>query len=378
MAHILKARRIFNGQRMLHNQAVVIEGRFITAILKPQKIPDDAVDLGDSLLVPGFIDVQVNGGGGINLNDTPTVAGVEVIARSHRRFGTTGLLPTVITDTAAVQQNAVDAVTAAQRHTPSVLGIHIEGPFLDTARRGAHDPALIRAMTEADVAWLCSLSCGKVLVTVAPNKVAPSQIARLTAAGIHVCLGHAEASAIDVEAALAAGATGFTHLFNAMSQLGPREAGMVGTALANVEAYAGIIPDGFHVAEEVLKLAFAARPNDRMMLVTDAMAPAAGGPDQFKLQGRLVTRTANRLTLEDGTLAGSNLTMDEALRFCVVRLGMALEVVLPMTSTNAAAYLGLNGRLGQIEPGHLASIVQLDAELHVVNSWVEGQALHAV
>ena len=371
MARILHAEKVFTGAAMLADHAVAIEGRVISAVIPAREIPKgaDITDL-DGVLAPGFIDVQVNGGGGVNLNDTPSVEGILTIAKAHRRFGTTGLLPTVITDAPEVQLAAAEAVRNARAMDSAVLGIHIEGPFLDPARKGAHEAQFIRSMSAEDVSWLLDLNCGEILLTLAPNKVSAADIATLADAGIHICLGHADATYAEAKAALDAGATGFTHLFNAMSQMNGREPGMVGAALSNA-AYAGLIADGFHVHEAMLKLAIAAKPG-KIMLVTDAMCTAAGGPDHFLLQGREVRVSDGKLELPDGTLAGSNLTMDEAVRFCVQRLGLALEDVLPLASATPAAFLGLGESLGHIKPGYLASLVHLDNKLHVQHTWVEG------
>ena len=237
-------------------------------------------------------------------------------------------------------------------------------------RKGAHEVQFIRAMNHSDLEWLTNLDCGEVLLTLAPNKVSGADIEVLAKAGIHICLGHAEATNSEAHAALKAGASGFTHLFNAMSQMTGREPGMVGAALGS-DAYAGLIADGHHVHEAMLKLAIATKPG-KIMLVTDAMCTAAGGPDHFLLQGREVRVKEGRLELADGTLAGSNLTMDEAVRFCVKRLGLSLEQVLPMASATPANFLGLGGKLGQIKDGYLASLVHLDANLNVKQTWVEG------
>jgi N-acetylglucosamine-6-phosphate deacetylase len=375
MAMALKAKRIFTGDRLLIDHAVIISGKIIEDVVPTNENWHglEVIDLGDSILAPGFIDVQVNGGGGVNLNDTPTAAGVITMMEAHRRFGTTGMLPTVITDTPDVQQRAVAAVSEARKNRPEILGIHIEGPFLDPVRKGAHDPSLIRAITPMDVAWLTSIKCGEVLVTLAPNKVTPSDVNTLANGGLHVSLGHSDATSAEANAALKTGASAITHLFNAMSQLANREPGMVGAALTADEAYVGLIADGFHVHEQTLKLAFAAKRHDHIMLVTDAMCAAAGGPDHFTLQGREVRLKNGRLELPDGTLAGSNLTMDEAVRFCVKRCGLKLESALAMASTTPARFLGLGARLGRIAPGYLASLVNLDPELHVKQTWVEGQ-----
>lgn len=375
MAFAFTGARVFDGEGYHDGMAVVVEGSRIS-----QCIPEGELAVGvqkqglaGGLLVPGFIDVQVNGGGGALLNHDPSVSVVKTIADSHRRFGTIGLLPTVITDAPEVTAAAIAAVRSArQQGVANVLGIHVEGPFLDPARKGAHDQHYIRGLSDDDIKLLANANCGAVMLTVAPNKVPPETIRKLVASGISVSLGHAEANYEDVRAALGAGATSFTHLFNAMSQMTGREPGMVGTALTDDKSFIGIIADGLHVHDVSLKLALAATAHHRFMLVTDAMPPAAGGPDQFELQGRLVSRVNGRLQLADGTLAGSNLTIDEAVRYCVNHLDIPLASALQMASRNPARFLGRND-LGKIAPGALASLVHMDDGLNVKQVWVEGR-----
>ena len=375
MAFALTGARVFDGENFQDGTAVVVDGSNISNCI-PDKEVEPGVEvrkLAGGLLVPGFIDVQVNGGGGALLNRDPSVDVVKTIADSHRRFGTVGLLPTVITDAPDVTTAAIAAVRGAREQgVANVLGIHVEGPFLDPARKGAHDPHYIRGLSDNDIKLLATTNCGTVMLTVAPNKVPPETIRKLVASGIHVSLGHAEASYTDVRAALDAGASSFTHLFNAMSQMTGREPGMVGTALADDRSFIGIIADGLHVHDVSLKLALKAAAHDRFMLVTDAMPPAAGGPDQFELQGRSVQRVNGRLQLADGTLAGSNLTMDEAVRYCVNHLGLPLASALQMASRNPARFLGRSD-MGHIAPGALASLVHLDDNLNVAKTWVEGR-----
>ncbi len=374
MAHVIIAKRIFTGETFLEEHAIVIEDGRISSVVPSASLSDraDATLLTRGVLAPGFIDVQVNGGGGVNLNEMPTVEGVLQMSNAHRRFGTTGILPTVITDTSEIQKRAVAAVQQARNTHSNILGIHIEGPFLDPARKGAHDPALIRPLTSEDMSWLKSIDCGSVLLTLAPNRVVPPDIETLAKAGIHVCLGHAEAKTSEALVGLQAGAKGFTHLFNAMSQLTGREAGMVGAALSNADAYAGLIADGFHVQDHVLKLAISVKGPRHIMLVTDAMCTAAGGPDRFSLQGREVRLNAGRLELADGTLAGSNLTMEDAVRYCANQLEQPLSDVLVMASATPADFLGLGHELGRIAPGYRASFVHLNDDLKVMQTWVDG------
>ncbi len=375
MAFALTGARVFDGQKLQDGMAVIVDGTVITQILPASKLPRGIViqDLGGGLLTAGFIDVQVNGGGGALMNDNPTIETVQRIAESHRKFGTTGLLPTVITDDQHVIDQAVVAVQhAISNRIPGVLGIHMEGPFLDSARKGAHPAQFIRVMTEADVQRIAAMACGCVMLTLAPNKVSPRLISALSQRGVLISLGHAEATVVEVQQALDAGARAFTHVFNAMSQLNGRQPGMVGSCLADRESYCGVIVDGLHVDDVALKVLFAAKAKDRIMLITDAMSAAAGGPDRFELQGRTAQRVGNRLQLEDGTLAGSIVTMDEAVRRSL-QLGVGLEDALRMASTVPAHFLRKQNELGRIAEGFSASMVHLSDDLHVNKTWIDGQ-----
>ena len=379
MAFALTGARVHVDGALRDGLAVVVDGDRIAAVAPASTLAPglDRVDLGGGILASGYVDLQVNGGGGVLLNDTPTPEAVAAIAAAHRAYGTTGLLPTVITDRPEVTYAAIDAVVRARAAgAREVLGTHVEGPFIDPKRRGAHPADCIRPIGTEDVDRLARAvgpaGCGAVLLTVSPAHVAPETIAKLVAGGVTVSLGHSEATAEQALAALAAGATGFTHLFNAMSPLGHRAPGMVGVALTTAEAYCGVIADGHHVDPLALKVALAAKPADRIVLVSDAMPPAAGGPDRFALQGRPVTRRAGRLDLDDGTLAGSNLTMAEAVRFVVHRLGVPVDTALAMAAANPVAWIGRSDTVGRIAPGLRADLVHLGDDLVVRTSWVAG------
>ena len=373
----LTGARVFDGTSIRSDAAVVIAGGSIEAVVPASDLGAsiDRRDLEEGLLAPGFVDAQVNGGGGVLFNEDPTPAGARRIAAAHRRFGTTGLLPTVITDREPVLRSAAEAIAAARREpSPGILGIHIEGPFIDTKRKGAHAAEFIRELSQADIEWLAGLDCGTVLITVAPSTTPPAAVRALVGAGIIVSLGHAEATAAEATAALRAGARGFTHLYNAMSQLTGREPGMVGAALADRDSYCSIIADGQHVEPLSLRIALAAKSVGRTFLVTDAMPSAAGGPARFELQSRPVHLRAGRLELADGTLAGSNLTMDEAVRWCCRNLGVSLEEALRMASLYPAAFLKLDHERGRLAKGYLADLVHLDDELMVRQTWIAGKS----
>ena len=367
--------RIFDGERFLDDHVVIVEGARIVSVTPYAERPRDRgeVDLGGGLLAPGFIDVQVNGGGGALMNDDPSVDVVVRIAESHRKYGTVGVMPTLVTDTPETMRTAIAAVRGARKRSPSVLGIHLEGPFLDPARKGAHDANHIRDIEPSDIELIADADCGAVMLTLAPNRVRAESIRALAARGVLVSLGHSEAAYEEARAGLAAGARAFTHLFNAMSPLQGRRPGMVGAALESRDAFVGIIADGRHVHPANLWIAFAAKPHDRIMLISDAMPPAAGGPDSFMLQGRRVARVDGCLRLEDGTIAGSVITMDDAVRFCVHTIGLTLAQALAMASRSPATFLRRDRDLGRIAPGYLASLVHLDDALRVRETWVEGE-----
>jgi N-acetylglucosamine-6-phosphate deacetylase len=376
MAFALTGVRIFDGETVREGLAVVIKDTRIVEVIPKEKVPDNMErrNLYGGVLAPGFIDVQVNGGGGALLNENPSIETVKRIAASHRKFGTTGMLPTVITDAPHVLAESIAAVKAAYAaKTPGVLGIHIEGPFLDIDRKGAHNAHFIRTMTNTDVDLIAHADCGVVMLTLAPNRVPLGLIEKLAADGVLVSLGHSDASFVEVQLALDVGARAFTHVFNAMSQMNGREPGMVGAALSDAESFCGLIADGLHVHDAATRVAIAAKNKGRIMLVTDAMPTAADGPDSFELQGRMVKRVKGRLVLDDGTLAGSNLTMDQAVRYCVNNLGVKLEDALCMASLNPATFIRADHELGRIRSGYLASLVHLSDDLTVLETWIDGR-----
>ncbi|MCG2625625.1 N-acetylglucosamine-6-phosphate deacetylase [Bradyrhizobium sp. WYCCWR 13023] len=374
---VLSGARIFDGERFLDDHAVVVDGARIAAIVPHSQRPDGAMrDLGGGLLAPGYVDVQVNGGGGVLFNEDPTPEGIARIAAAHRDHGTIGLLPTLVTDTPQVMATAIAATREARRLTPAALGIHLEGPFLDPRRKGAHELNYIRNLEPDDIATIAKAECGAIMLTLAPNRVGAESIAELTRQGVLVSLGHSDATYQEARRAVEAGARAFTHLFNAMSPPTGREPGMVGAALDLDDVFVGLIADGHHVHEANLRVALAAKRHDRFMLITDAMPPAAGGPDHFDLQGRRVTSVDGCLRLDDGTLAGSVLTMDEAVRYAVNVLRLPLANALAMASRIPATFLRRDTDLGRIAPGYLASLVHLDDELRVQETWIEGCPLN--
>ncbi|MGH8301440.1 MAG: N-acetylglucosamine-6-phosphate deacetylase [Steroidobacteraceae bacterium] len=369
--------RVLRAEALVAGQCVLLEGNRIADIV-PEGHPScrgaTQVDLLGNMLLPGFIDTQVNGGGGVLFNDSPSVEAIRQIGRAHRRFGTTGFMPTLISADLDVVARAIAATRSAiEAGVPGALGIHIEGPFLNVERKGVHDPAKLRELDASAVGLLTSLGIGRTLVTLAPEMTKPEIIQKLATAGVLVSAGHTNATYAQVVAALQHGLTGFTHLFNAMSQLTGRKPGVVGAALENLNSWCGIIVDGQHTSPVVLRLALRCKPSSRFMLVTDAM-PALGTDERsFKLEGHEITVSGNVCLDEDGRLAGSNIDMASCVRNAVSLLGVSLPEAVRMASLYPAEFLGLSGELGRIEPGYRANLVLADDKLNVLETWIDGQ-----
>lgn len=356
---------IFDGTRLHHGAALNISAGRVTSIGPPVTEP---VHLPDGILAPGFLDLQVNGAGGLAVDGATTPDTLARICATQARLGATGCLPTLITDTPEATATVIAAgIAAARAKTPGFLGLHLEGPHLDPRRKGAHDPALIRPMTSDDLATLvhAAQNLPALMVTVAPESTTPAQIAALRAAGAVVSLGHSDCSAAT---ALAAGADCATHLFNAMSQLGNREPGLVGAILAS-DLYAGLIADGIHVDPVTLRVALAAKP-DRIFLVSDCMALAGTDLTEMTLGSRRILRQNGRLTLADGTLAGADLTIPRALHI-LTQTGIAPERALAMATTIPATLIN-RPDLGHLNAGAPADMVHLAPDYSLTRVWRAG------
>ena len=369
--------RLFDGEQEFEGRTVVVDGDVIADVVAGNGVvqqADEVVDLGGQWVVPGFIDLQVNGGGGVLFNDAPTVATLRTVVEAHRRFGTTACLPTLISDDVDTMRAAVAAVRdAIEQHVPGVIGIHLEGPHLNPERRGVHDAAQMRELDGRALELLCSLDNGSTLVTLAPEKVIGESIRQLTERGVRVFAGHSAATYEQVRAAIDCGLVGFTHLFNAMSPLTSREPGVVGAALDDPDTFAGVIADGHHVHPAALGIALRAKPRGKVFLVTDAM-PSVGAAEQcFTLNSGTVTVTGGRCVTEDGTLAGSNIGMIDAVKYVVGKRLVDLHEAIRMASAYPAAALGVADRFGYARPGYRANLLVLDEALDVACSIVDGQ-----
>ena len=371
--------RIFDGERWHEGGSLVVDGARVVGVTAEPPAGAERVDAEGALVVPGFIDLQVNGGGGVMFNDQPTRDGIERIIRAHAQFGTTKLMPTLITDSREITAEARNAGReAGMRGVPGFLGIHLEGPHLSVARKGAHDPQLIRPMEAGDLDLLCThgREAGLLLTTLAPESVSRDQVRALADAGVVVSLGHTDTTCADALGYFEAGARMVTHLFNAMSPLTHREPGLVGAALHSRTAYAGMIADGFHVDPVAMGAALRAKTGPgRIFIVTDAMSTIGTDDTGLLLNGRQIYREGGRLTLADGTLAGADIDMLSSVLFVHGTMGYPLEEALRMASLYPAQAMGLAQTHGSLLPGRMADFILLEPTLSIRSVFIDGMEL---
>jgi len=372
----LYAKKYFDGEQFHQHKVLTICNGKINAIDDNITLADESVE---GLLTAGFIDLQVNGGGGALFNTSPTVQGIKQIINAHSAFGTTAMLPTFITDKIAVMKQAADAMAdAISEKVPGILGVHFEGPHLSLAKKGAHSAEFIRQMSEEEWRILSRRDIGQVLVTLAPENVAVADVQKLVKQSIKVCLGHTNADFKTAQAAVDVGADGFTHLYNAMSPLQGREPGVVGCALLNDHCYAGVIVDGHHVAYDSLKLALKVKTNTqgKLILVTDAMSPVGTNETEFDFFDRTVYLQNGKLTSTTGELAGSVLDMATAVRNSVTHLDIELAEALRMASLYPAQYINQHNIRGRLDVNYCADMVQLNEKLQVQTTWINGKKVY--
>ena len=378
MATALANGRVLLDDGLRDGLAVLLEGGDIAAIVRdddPRVRASDVHDLQRGVLLPGFIDAQVNGGG-VLFNNAPDVAALRAIGAAHRRFGTTGFLPTLISDDVDVMRAAIGAVREAiARRVPGVLGIHLEGPYLAAARKGTHDAGKFRVPDAAEIELATSLGTGVTLLTLAPEQVPAESIRALVARGAIAAAGHTAASYEQIRAGLEAGVRGFTHLYNAMTPLQGREPGVVGAALEDRDSWCGIIVDGVHVHPASLRVALAAKPRGKLFLVTDAMPPVGADSPDYVLYGETITARDGVVRNAAGALAGSALDMATAVRNTVSLLSLPLEEAARMASLYPAQFLRIDNARGRIAPGYRADLVLLDDKLDVATTWIAGSLL---
>src|ERR1700736_1679168 len=366
------ADRIFDGYRW-HNDAVILIDRGMVQRIAPRgqsmdDWPTEVMPPG-TVLAPGFIDLQVNGGGGILLNDEPTPEAMRAIARAHRRYGTTSCLPTLISDP---REKATAAIVAAKSldGADGILGLYLEGPFISRSRPGIHRDGRIRSATSDDLDWLGELSAlGSSMVTLAPECVPAGFVKTLASGGIRVSVGHSEAAADSLTTAIDEGLSGVTHLFNAMPATSARVPGIVGVALTDERLTAGIILDGIHVDPLVARAAFSAKDRSNIALVSDAMPTVGTRQDHFELMGRHIQLRCGRLVSENGTLAGAHLDLASAVKNAVTLVGIPLDDALRAASLVPARFLGIELHRGTLSAGARADIVALTTKLDGRATW---------
>lgn len=372
MKTTLIAERLFDGEQFHQDVPVTVEDGRVLSLDTATGATEIRLQ---GTLVPGFIDVQVNGGGGVLFNDTPTAAAIEAIGAAHARFGTTGYLPTLITDGVETMARAADAAAEAiAKGSTGVLGVHFEGPHLSVPKKGVHPESHIRRIGDRELEIFARQDLGIKVVTLAPENVSPEVIRALVETGVKVCLGHSNADYATTVAALEAGATGFTHLYNAMSALTSREPGVVGAAIDSDDAWCGLIVDGHHVHSAAARIAIKAKPRGKVMLVTDAMPPV--GMDEnasFELFGIQVVRQGDKLNALTGELAGCVLDMAGAVQNTVDMLGLPQAEAIRMASLYPAAFLGIDDRVGTLAVGKQADLVLLDGHGHCRGTWIGGR-----
>jgi N-acetylglucosamine-6-phosphate deacetylase len=377
---IFTGARIFDGERFHDDKALVVVGGRVEAIVAKNDLPEgETVTLAGGILSAGFVDAQVNGGGGRMLNDEPSAASMYMIADGHRPYGTTSLLPTLITDTADATAAAIEAAKEAVKENRGVAGLHLEGPHLAPARKGAHLAELMRPVEDRDVNTFIRTreAIGTLMITMAAEQVTVKQVRTLSEAGIIISIGHSDCSSEAAEERFDAGARGVTHLFNAMSQMGHRTPGLVGAAIDHPATWCGIIADGHHVDPKVLRTALRAKRGEgKLFFVTDAMSLVGSEKDTFTLNGRTVRRErggfCSKLVLSDGTLAGSDVDMASTIRYGVTYLELTLAEALRMATCYPARFLRLADR-GRLSPGARADLVHLTDAIEVTGTWISGE-----
>ena len=373
----LAGARILSDGTWYDDHALLITDGKIESVIAAGAIPTlaDVTWLDGGMILPGFLDTQVNGGGGVLFNDEPTLDGLITISQAHRRFGTTALLPTLISDDFRVIAKAIAAVDEAiTAGVPGIVGIHIEGPFLNAAKRGIHDAGKFRTLDEDAISLLSSLKSGKTVVTLAPELAPAGAIAALVKNGVTVAAGHTLATYEEMQRVIEEGLSGVTHLFNAMTQLESRAPGVVGASLES-DIVCGIIVDGHHVHPASLRVAYRAKGNKGLMLVTDAMPTVGSDVTSFNLGGTEITSGEGMLRSSSGTLAGSDMDMASALRNCVEMMHVDLSSASRMASATPAAFLGLGATYGEISAGYRADLVHVDDRLDVRKVWIAGLIL---
>ena len=378
MKQALLGSQIFCGERFYDDHALLVDGKSIVDIVDKNNTPDNfnKIELDQGILAPGFIDLQVNGGGGVLFNNSPNKESLNTIIKAHQFFGTTSVMPTVISDSLEVLEQCIKTVTEEIKNNSSLLGIHIEGPFFNTKYRGVHQKQYISTINSDYLNLFESLKGFPVMLTLAPECVSIHQLKQLTSLGIKTLAGHSDASYDELDDAIKNGLDGFTHLFNAMGQISAREPGVVGSALHFENTFASIIVDLHHVHPSLIQLAYQLKPTGKLFFISDSMATINHGKPSFELYDEVVNESDGRLVNSEGKLAGSSITQIDAVKNAYQKCNIPLNQALAMASRYPAEYLGIENHLGSLKPGYRADLVHFDSNFKVHNAWVSGKQIN--
>ena len=378
MKQALLGSQIFCGERFYDDHALLVDGKSIVDIVDKNNIPDNfnKIELDQGILAPGFIDLQVNGGGGALFNNSPNKESLNTIIKAHQFFGTTSVMPTVISDSLEVLEQCIKTVTEEIKNNSSLLGIHIEGPFFNTKYRGVHQKQYISTINSDYLNLFESLKGFPVMLTLAPECISSQQLKHLTSLGIKTLAGHSDATYDELDDAIKNGLDGFTHLFNAMGQISAREPGVVGSALHFENTFASIIVDLHHVHPSLIQLAYQLKPTGKLFFISDSMATINHGKPSFELYDEVVNESDGRLVNSEGKLAGSSITQIDAVKNAYQKCNIPLNQALAMASRYPAEYLGIENHLGSLKPGYRADLVHFDSNFKVHNAWVSGKQIN--
>ena len=378
MKQALLGSQIFCGERFYDDHALLVDGKSIVDIVDKNNTPDNfnKIELDQGILAPGFIDLQVNGGGGVLFNNSPNKESLNTIIKAHQFFGTTSVMPTVISDSLEVLEQCIKTVTEEIKNNSSLLGIHIEGPFFNTKYRGVHQKQYISTINSDYLNLFESLKGFPVMLTLAPECISSQQLKHLTSLGIKTLAGHSDASYDELDDAIKNGLDGFTHLFNAMGQISAREPGVVGSALHFENTFASIIVDLHHVHPSLIQLAYQLKPTGKLFFISDSMATINHGKPSFELYDEVVNESDGRLVNSEGKLAGSSITQIDAVKNAYQKCNIPLNQALAMASRYPAEYLGIANHLGFLKPGYRADLVHFDSNFKVHNAWVSGKQIN--
>ena len=377
MKQALIGAQLFSGKEFFDNRALLIDGENIIDVINEHDIPNnfEIQKLNGGILSPGFIDLQVNGGGGKLFNNSPDKESLNAIIEAHQHFGTTSIMPTVISDSLNVLKRCATTISEEIESNKSLLGVHIEGPFFNVKYRGVHQKQYINTINSDYLNLFKSLQDFPVMLTLAPECISTKQLQHLKSLGFKILAGHTDASYDQLEEAIKYGLDGFTHLFNAMGQISAREPGVVGSALTFDNTTASIIVDLHHVHPSLIQMAYKQKPQGKLFFVSGSMATIHHGEPSFELYDEVVSESNGRIINSEGKLAGSSITQIDAIKNAYQSCNIPLNEALAMASRYPAEYLGVANYLGSLESGYRADLTHFSLDFQVQNVWVAGKQL---